>query len=163
MRPRVARVRAASRVDAGLGDKCPRENRRSSHSRKVEGAQGRPVRARLLTAKDVAARLGVSRSYAYEVMSAMPGAVYLGRRCIRVSEEALDAWIATRTVRSDACEQRSPTSSFGAPRGGSASGTTVVGASARARASATERWLSRLRDSSSTSTSPPQRGSRARR
>src|SRR5687767_7988681 len=53
--------------------------------------------ARLLTAADVAARLGVSRTLAYDLIKRMIH-VRLGDRALRVSELALETFIRNRTV-----------------------------------------------------------------
>lgn len=46
----------------------------------------------LLTVADVAARLRVSKGYAYEVMRRMPH-LSIGKRALRVAEEDLTAWV----------------------------------------------------------------------
>ncbi len=52
---------------------------------------------KLLTRKDLAARLGVSYNTAGTLMKRMP-VVQIGGR-VRITEEALEAWIEGRTVQ----------------------------------------------------------------
>lgn len=52
---------------------------------------------RSLTARDVAAILGVSRSQAYDFMRAMEHERF-GPRCIRVKESVFNAWRVSRSV-----------------------------------------------------------------
>ena len=50
----------------------------------------------LLTAEQVAARLGASEAWVYRQARRWPFARKLGRRCLRFSETGLDRWLANR-------------------------------------------------------------------
>jgi hypothetical protein len=70
---------------------------------------------RKLTADDIAEELQVSRSKAYEIMHEIPH-LEAGRRCLRVTRAAFDAWLRRREV--PGCDSTSE-----ATRGGRASTT----------------------------------------
>lgn len=54
---------------------------------------------RLLKPSEVAELLGVSKDTARTKMATMPGAVKLGDHTIRITESALEAYIANNTIR----------------------------------------------------------------
>lgn len=82
--------------------------------------------ARLLTADDVAERLGCSRSYAYEVMKEMP--CLKKGRMRRTTERALANWIARNTTVENPCLAKND--SIGEGERGGAGTTTPAGSGA---------------------------------
>jgi excisionase family DNA binding protein len=62
------------------------------------------MQADFMTAVEVAAALGVSRTTAYKLMREM-GRVRVGR-VVRVKRDAFDAWVAAHTERAPAPKKR---------------------------------------------------------
>jgi len=109
--------------------------------------------ARLLTVEQLAERLQVGRTTAYELANRIPGRVYLGR-LIRIPEAALESWLERGGDQwQDGCG-----STDAARFGGAGSTTTAAPGSARPHTKAIERWLERLQPGSNGSTSPRRKG-----
>ena len=91
--------------------------------------------SRLLTVEQLAERLLVGRTTAYELAGRIPGRVYLGR-LIRIPEHALEGWLERGGDRPAMSSATRPASPAPARRSSAAN-------------KATERWLDRLDGTSS--------------